>query len=136
MINSNDRFTRVSQALKTEFGSSTYVVGERVLTPTKYPCVWVVEMDTYPDQRYVKIDGSDSQRQSVFEVQAFSNLSSGGTSQVKKIIDKCTEEFLKMGYRCVTSMPVDNANDATIKRHVARYRRIIGGADTLPQTNE
>ena len=132
MISSNEIFTRISQALKTKYGSSTYVVGERVLTPSKYPCVWVVEMDTYPDSRYYALDNSDIQRQSVYEVQVFSNKSSGATTQVNEITDFITKEFAKIGFRCLTSIPVDNANDQTIKRKASRYRRIIGDGDVLP----
>lgn len=133
MINSNEVFTRISKKVKAEFGNSTFVVGERVVTPSKYPCVWVVEMDTYPDQRYINLDMADEQRQSIWEVQAFSNLTSGGTTQAKKLIECVTNEMKSMGYRCITSAPIDNAQDSSIKRHIARYRRILGGDDVLPQ---
>ena len=131
MITRSEVFSRVSSALKTEFGKDVFVVGERTATPSKFPCVWVVESDTYPMTRYMTIDCTDEQRMSMFEVQAFSNLSTGGTSQASALVECATKAFLRMGYRCMSNMPLDNS-DPSIKRHTARFQRVIGGGDTLP----
>ena len=131
MINTNEVFTRVRDALKTEFGESTYVVGDFVATPSKFPCVSVIEIGNTPLLRYMDMSATDEQARSTFEIQAYSNLTSGGTTQTKKLIECATGEFKKMGYRVTINSPLENA-DKSIKRHVARVTRVIGGGDTLP----
>lgn len=130
MINSNEVFTRVRDALKTEFGTKTYVVGEFVDTPAQFPCVAIINRGEVPLTRYMTIDGTDEQHRSTFEIQAFSNLTSGGTTQAKQLVECALEEFKSMGFRATVNMPLDNA-DKSIKRHVARVTRVIGGGDTI-----
>lgn len=130
MINTNEVFTRVSKAIKEEFGTSAYVVGEYVSTPSKFPCVCIIERGYTPLTRYMNLDATDEQVRSTFEIQAYSNLVNGGTTQARKLVECALEEFKRMGYRSTTNTPIDNV-DSSLKRHVARVTRVIGGSDTL-----
>lgn len=127
-ISANHVYSRVKAAITTEYANA-FVTSERLPAPPEFPCVEIVEMDSYPEREATTINLTDDQRRSVFEVQAFSNKADIGTIEAKTLIEIATAEFRKMGYRCTTSSPLPNAADTTIKRHVARYTRFIGGDD-------
>lgn len=129
-ITTNQVYSAIRDAVHATY-TDAYVTSEKLYAPPKFPCVEVVEMDSYPERYATTICLTDDQRRSVFEVQAFSNKSSGATLEARAIIEIVTAKFREMGYRCTTSAPVVNAADSTIKRHVARYTRVIGGGDTL-----
>lgn len=134
MITRNEVFTRIATKLREKYGKQNiYIVGERVYEPSKFPCVWLVEIDSAPVEAYTDLSLSDSQRRSTFEVQVFSNLSVGATEQASEICDEVGEQFRQIGYLCNMSQPYDNGYDANIKRHVARFTRVLGGGDKLPQ---
>ena len=131
MITKNAIFTKVKTAITSEY-SGAYCVSERLYTPQKFPCVWIVEIDTYPEKSNLALDYSDVQRRSDFEIQAYSNLTSGAANQAASIIGTAIAEMKRLGYRCTMSAPIDNGADTSIKRHVARFTRFIGDGDTLP----
>ena len=128
-------FNIVSSAIRNKFGKDTYIAAERVYAPSRFPCVWIVEMDAYPEQRYTAIDFSDEQARSVFEVQVFSNLKNGAMSQAEKMMDCAEKAFRSLGYRMTSCSTVDNAADFSIKRKAARFTRIIGGGDDINVLN-
>lgn len=129
MISKNAVYTRVAQAIKASY-STAYVSSKRSRTPSAFPAVWIVEADTHPDLRSTTLDLSDSQRISMFEVQAFSNDQDQSVTQVDGIMAIAEQTFRSVGYVKLSQTPVDNV-DETIYRVVARYRRIIGGGDTI-----
>ena len=131
-ITTNMVYTAIKGAIKDEY-PNVYATSEKVNIPSQFPCVEIVEIDTYPERNATTINLTDDQRRSVFEVQAYSNLQSGAALQARNIIDITTAKFRELGYRCTTSGAVLNAADTTIKRHVARYTRFIGGGDTLEE---
>ena len=131
-ITTNQVYSEIRDAVKATY-TDAYVTSEKVYAPPHFPCVEVVEMDSYPERAGINLCMTDDQRRSVFEVQAFSNKTSGATLEARAIIELVTATFKAMGYRCMTSAPVVNGADSTIKRHVARYTRVIGGGDTLTQ---
>lgn len=132
MITKNEVFNRIAEKLRGKY-EDIYIVGERVYAPKKFPCVWLVEIEDVPSERYATLSLSDSQRVSTFEVQVFSNKSTGATTETYEISQDIREYFRQIGYRCLTSQPFDNGIDANIKRHVSRFTRIIGGGETLPE---
>lgn len=131
MITKNAIFTRVKTAITAEY-SDAYCTSERLYTQTKFPCVSIVEIDTYPEKSSTALDFADEQRRSDLEIQAYSNKQSGAANEAANIISVATAELRHLGYRCTMSAPIDNGADTAIKRHVARYTRYIGGGDTLP----
>lgn len=134
-ISTNHVYSRIRDAIKSEYPNA-YVTSERIQAPSDFPCVEVVEMDTYPERTATTINLTDDQRRSVFEVQTFSNKAEGGTIEAKALADLATESFKAMGYRCTTLSPLVNAADTSIKRYVARYTRLIGGGDLFYDEEE
>lgn len=132
-ITANAVFTRVKTAIKAAY-SNAYCTSARLYAPSQFPCVWIVEYDYHPEISNITLDYSDDQRRSFFEIQAFSNDLTDATGQAKNIIDIATAKMKECGYRCITSFPLDNGQDTSIKRHVARYTRFVGSGDKLPNT--
>lgn len=128
--NFNQVFTQIKAAITSEYPNA-YCVSERIPTPSQFPCVWIVELDSVPDARYLTFNDYDSQVKSSIEIQAFSNSNSEASAEAKGICKKAREALTLMGYRCLTFAPIENA-DVSIKRHVARFSRLIGDSDTIP----
>lgn len=132
MITSNEVYSRISASLRAKF-EGILTTSTRVYAPKVFPCVWIVEIDATPDGRYINLDLSDDQRRSTFEVQAYSNKPDTAMLEVSDIIDETVKAFRKLGYVCTMVQPMDNGYDENIKRKVARFTRLIGGGDTLPE---
>ena len=135
MVSSNEIFSKVSKEIKAftkeKYNTDCYVVGERVYAPSMFPCVWVVEMDALSERNAETLDFVDVQRRSNYEVQIYSNLTKGATLQTKAIADEMWTLFKSLGFRCITSQPIDNGADETIKRHVMRFTRFIADGDEI-----
>ena len=131
MIEFKEIFTQLTDEIHNEYGNGVSVMPERVAKPASFPAVWCVETDTYSQLRFSTLDFNDDQRRSVIEIQTFSNLSSGATAQAQNIMEFCEKVLKRFFYRMTTNSPVENLNDATIKRRIARFERVIGGGDKL-----
>ena len=134
MITRNQIFTKVKTAILAAY-STAYCTSTRVYAPSRFPCVWIVEIDTYPEKSSMTVNYSDDQRRSTFEIQVFSNLSDEAWSQTDGIMGVAVATMKSLGYRCTMNQPVDNGVDSNIKRRVARFTRFIGSGDTLPTEN-
>lgn len=132
MIQFKEIFTALSNAVRAEYGKNVMVFPERVAKPASFPAIWCIESNTYSPIRYSTLDCMDEQRRSMIEVQTFSNLSSGGTNQAEEIMRFCEKFLRKYYYRSTMNSPVENRNDPAIKRRTARFERIVGGGDRLP----
>ena len=130
-ITKNEVFSKIETAITTSYPSA-YCTSERINAPDTFPCVWIVEIDTYPEYNALTLDYSDDQRRSDIEIQAFSDDRTDATGEVEAIINLAISTMRTMGYRCLSSRPLENGPDAYIKRHVARFTRFIGSGDTLP----
>lgn len=131
MITRNQVFDRVATALEDEF-DGIFVTSKREPVPPQFPCVWCLEVASVPERQYEYIDLSSEHRRSTFEVQTFSNLEAGADSQARNIMEMCINLFRGMGYRCTYNQQMDNV-DSSISRQVARFTRLIGGSDELPE---
>lgn len=138
MYNKNAVYTAVANTLRadTRFnqsdGSACFCTAERNNAPSAFPCAWIVEIDAYPENRYIDLALTADTKRSTFEVQCFSNLASGATSQTYNMIEAATEAFRQLGYIRTMSEPMQNTMRPEIKRHIARFSRTFGDDDTLP----
>lgn len=131
MISDNQIYTKIATAIRTEYPDAL-VTAESTQTPSKFPCVFIEEIDDAPEKRYETFSNSETNKRSTFEVQVYSDKKSGAKQETKKITSLVKEQFRMVGYRCITDTPVANA-DSTIKRRVSRFTRIIGSGDTLTE---
>lgn len=114
-------YTPIAVALRDAF-SGIFVSGEYVKAPSSFPHVSIVEMDNYTSAD--RLDTADEERFStlMYEVNVYSNKTSGKKSECKKIIGFIDDLMYKMNFKRLSLAPVPNMDDATIYRMTARYR--------------
>lgn len=114
-------YTPIAVALRDAF-SGIFVSGEYVKAPSSFPHVSLVEMDNYMSAD--RLDTADEERFStlMYEVNVYSNKTSGKKSECKKIIGFIDDLMYKMNFKRLSLAPVPNMDDATIYRMTARYR--------------
>ena len=62
----------------------------------------------------------------MYQVDIFSNLTSGKKAECKKILKIVDEIMSEMGFVRILCEPIENLEDATIYRITARYSAIVG----------
>lgn len=125
-------YNKVANTLREEYGDKIFITGEYVRSPAKYPAVSIVEMDNTP---YLKSEDSGSMEHHVsvmYEVNAYSNLTTGKKMQCKEIIAVIDEVFLSLGFRRRTLTPVPNEEgNGTIYRMLGRYSAVISENEVI-----
>lgn len=123
-------FTEIAGALRSEYSGIT-VYGEYVPAPARFPSVSIVEMDNTTYRPTLTNRQAENHAEVMIEVNVYSNLSRGKKAQAKAIMD--TIDGMMQGYGLVRMMcqPIQNLNDATIYRMVARYRAVVSDDLTI-----
>lgn len=117
-------FTDIATVVRAEY-PKIYMTGEYVSTPSSFPCVSLLETDNA-----VYRNGRDSSNienfvQVMYEVNVYSNKTSGKKSECKAILALIDEEMETLGFTRTLINHIPNEDDATIYRMVARYRAIV-----------
>ena len=120
----------ISKALKASAYSSTLVTSEYTDTPSSFPCVSVVEADNYTLSKTQDNDLKEHHIRVMYEVNVFSNKTSGKKTEAKKILDIVDTAFQNIKFTRTFKNSVPN-KDKTIARMVARYEAIIGEEQTI-----
>ena len=116
-------FTDVATVLRTAY-SGIFVTSEYVPVPPRFPAVSIVEADNriVEDMRTLHIENA---ARVMYEVQIFSNKTSGKKAEAKAIAETVDDFFSSIGFTRTFKSQVPNMNDATIYRIVCRYEAII-----------
>lgn len=116
-------FSPIATALRAEF-ANIFVASEATNSPAKFPAVTIVEQDNsvLERMRTLKIENAVSL---MYEVNVFSNAIGGKKKlEAKKIMAVIDREFAQIGFTRTMCSPVDNLQDNTITRYVARYEAV------------
>jgi len=116
-------FTDVATVLRTAY-SGIFVTSEYVPVPPRFPAVSIVEADNrvVEEMRTLHIENA---ARVMYEVQIFSNKTSGKKAEAKAIAETVDDFFSSIGFTRTFKNQVPNMNDATIYRIVCRYEAII-----------
>lgn len=126
----NEIFTIISTAVRAKY-PKIYMTGEYLKSPPSFPCVSLIETDNQI-YRNTRDSGSiENHVQVLYEVNVYSNKTSGKKSECKAIIALIDSEMELLGFTRTLMNPVPNEADATIYRMVARYRAIISKNKTI-----
>lgn len=120
----NDIFNTVATVVREKY-PKIYMVGEYVKTPPKFPCVSLVEMDNQTYQRTEDSGSSENHVSVMYEVNIYSNKTTGKKSECKSIAAVIDEQMLALGFARTMLQPIPNLDDATIYRMVGRYSAVI-----------
>ena len=125
MINiENEIFNTVASTVRDEYPDA-YVVGEYVKSPSEFPCVSIVEIDNSVYDRTQSSSSLENHADVTYEVNIYSNKTSGKKSECKNIASLIDDEFATLGFSRAMLQPIPNMNDATVYRIVGRYEGVV-----------
>ena len=117
-------FNIVAKAVRNAYPQA-YVVGEYVKSPSKFPCVAIVEMDNTAYDRTQTSGSLENHADVTYEVNIYSNKTSGKKSECREIASLIDNEFATLGFSRTMLQPIPNIDDATIYRMLGRYRGVV-----------
>ena len=123
-------FNPIAAALRNEF-SGIFVTGEYVPSPASFPAVTIVDMDNVPDVNTQDSGSLENHAILMYQVDIYSNKTTGKKAECKAISAAVDRMFAGMGFTRTYLNPVQNMNDATIYRIVARYAAIVDNNFTI-----
>lgn len=117
-------FNIVSKATRAKY-PKIYMTGEYVKSPPSFPCVSLIETDNQIYRNTRDSGTIENHAQVLYEVNAYSNKTSGKKAECKAIIAFIDTQMEALGFTRTLMNPVPNEEDATVYRMVARYRAIV-----------
>lgn len=117
-------FNRVATKVREVF-PDIFMTGEYVNSPASFPAVSLVETDNATRIETIDSGSNENHANVMYEVNVYSNKTTGKKTECKEIIALIDEEMLAMGFSRSTLTPVPNEYDSTIYRMVGRYRATV-----------
>ena len=120
----NQVFDRVAKRVREQF-PNIFMVGEYVKSPSSFPAASLIEMDNSIRVSTVDSGSNENHADVMYEVNVYSNKTTGKKSECKVIMALIDEEMTAMGFVRSTLTPIPNEYDSTIYRMVGRYRAAV-----------
>ena len=117
-------FNNISKELRKKF-QNIFVKSEYVKNVSEFPCVFINEKTNAVLQE-TSDEIIENHVNLMYQVDIFSNLTSGKKAECKKILKIVDDGMVKMGFVRILCEPIENLEDATIYRITARYSAIVG----------
>ena len=127
----NAVYTQIRNAIMEEYPNA-YCTSRYVLKPASFPACYIHEIDRFRPLQFMQLDYDDNQWESAFEIQIVSTKANTAASEAYGIMDVARDAFNKIYYREFSEITEDDGTKFTI---IGRFRRRIGGGDTMPTTN-
>ena len=124
----NAIYTRVANAIRAEFPNA-YCTSRLVAKPPSFPACYIHEIDRSRPLQYTQIDFQDVQYESVFEIQIASAKANTSSTEAYALMEIAKQAFSDLYYREFQETNIDTGDTFTI---IGRFRRTIGGGDTMP----
>lgn len=100
-------------------------------TPSKFPTVFAREIGHFTPSQTQTLTNQQDVYETTWEVQIFSNLTSGAKEQAYKLMAAVKNALRGLYFIEVSENPIDTAN-AKYYTLIARFRRVIGNGDEFP----
>ena len=120
----NELFRILATKLRARY-SNIYITGDYAIVPPSFPCVSIVEMDNTPYRKTQTQNDMENHVTVMYEVDVFSNKTSGKKSECKAIIALIDEEMLKLGFDRTFLNPLPNQENTTVYRMKGRYVAVV-----------
>ena len=120
----NEIFSAIAESVRKAF-PSVFISGEYIRTPSKFPFVSLVEMSNSAYDRTQSSGSLENHASLMYEVNIYSNKTSGKKSECKAIAALIDNEFATLGFSRTMLQPIPNMDDATIYRMTGRYAAVI-----------
>lgn len=116
-------FTKIADVLRAAYnGISVY--GEYVEIPASFPCVTIVEADNAVYERTRDLNGVEHYARIMYEINVYTNDSTGKKSKAKAIASVIDREMSKMLFTRTFMGQTPNI-DRTIYRITMRYLAVV-----------
>lgn len=126
----NAVYTRLRSDILASFPNA-YITSRMVAKPSSFPAVLIHEIDRSRPIQNIQLDFQDAQWESVFEIQVVSAKANTAATEAYAIMDIGRQTLSDLYYREFSETNIDTGDTFTL---VGRFRRIIGGGDTMPTT--
>ena len=120
----NAVFNRVVERVREVF-PNIFMTGEYVNSPPSFPAASLVETDNSTRIETIDSGSNENHVNVMYEVNVYSNKTTGKKTECREILALIDEEMLAMGFSRSTLTPVPNEYDSTIYRMVTRYRAVV-----------
>lgn len=124
IINIENKVFNDAAELLRDRHTGIYVYGEYIDTPAKFPCVTIVEADNRVLQSRRTAERLETAASLMYEVNIYSNKTSGKAAEAKAIMETVDDYFSSLGFTRMYRNQIPNLNNATIYRIVARYEGV------------
>ena len=125
MINvENEIFDTIAKAVRKAH-PSVFISGEYIRTPSKFPFVSLIEMSNTAYDKTQTSGSLENHASLMYEVNIYSNKTSGKKSECKAIATLIDNEFATLGFSRTMLQPIPNMDDATIYRMTGRYTAVV-----------
>lgn len=129
MISNNAIFTVIRTAVLASEPSAN-VTQTYAATPAKFPTVFAREIGRFTPATAQTVTNAQDVYETTWEVQIFSNLTSGAKEQAYALMNTVKSALKGMYFIETMENPIDR-NDNKYYTLVARFRRIVGSGNTL-----
>ena len=126
----NQIFSTVASAVREKY-PSIFMTGEYVMSPSSFPCVSLVEIDNAVYRNTSTNTVEENHAAVTYEVNVYSNNSSGKKAECKAIIALIDTQLANMGFTRTMLEPVLNMDEANIYRMLGRYRAVVSKEHTI-----
>ena len=123
-------YDRVHDAIEAAYPNA-YITSRYVAKPASFPACYVHEIDRNRPLGNVQLDFEDGQWESTFEIQVASAKANTAAKEAYDIMNVARQTMSNLYYREFSETNVDRGDTFTI---IGRFRRVIGGGDTMPPT--
>lgn len=120
----NEIFSAIAESVRKVY-PSVFISGEYIRTPPKFPFVSLVEMSNTAYDRTQTSGSLENHASLMYEVNVYSNKTSGKKSECKAIATLIDNELATLGFSRTMLQPIPNMDDATIYRMTGRYTAVI-----------
>lgn len=120
----NEIFSAIAKSVKAVYPSVS-MSSEYVRTPSKFPFVSLIEMSNTAYDRTQTSGSLENHASLMYEVNVYSNKTSGKKSECKEIAALIDNELATLGFSRTMLQPIPNMDDVTIYRMTGRYTAVI-----------
>lgn len=129
MINIFNRiYTDVASAVRTAH-SGTFMTGERLAKPSKFPCVMFIEADNYEDRASIDNSLKENIASLMYEITVFSNKSNGKRAECIDILSTIDTEMKHKNASRIARVEGYFDTESKIYMVTARYRLKTDGTN-------
>lgn len=130
MITKNQIYSYIRGKM-LEYEPTLFCTNSRIYASSRFPTMMIREISVVPIGN--GIDLTDNVYRLTWEVEAFSDKKTGAEEEAYNLVRKAEEFFNSIGFRMTMNAPTENTKEITIRRHLARFTRVVGSNDEIKQ---